>query len=76
MAIGIVGGWRVREPDSGHHYTVLRLETRGGMMRGTVLTIEQRNAAASLSIRLKDEHDPIRVSLDLADCVSVLAPPG
>ena len=31
MVIGSVHGWRLREPDSGRRYTVLRLETRGGL---------------------------------------------
>ena len=32
MAIVSVAGWRLREPDSGRRYTVLRLETRSGMV--------------------------------------------
>jgi galactonate dehydratase len=32
MAIASVTGWCLREPDSGRRYTVLRLETRGGMV--------------------------------------------
>ena len=30
-AVARVQGWRLREPDSGRRYTVLRLETRSGM---------------------------------------------
>ena len=44
-----------------------------GLRPGTVLTIERRNSASSLSIRLVGREDPIRVSLDLADCISVIA---
>jgi hypothetical protein len=43
------------------------------MLPGTVLTIEQRNSASSLSIRVTGRADPIRVSIDLADCISVIA---
>jgi galactonate dehydratase len=32
MAIASVTGWRLREPDSDRRYTVLRLETRGGLV--------------------------------------------
>jgi L-alanine-DL-glutamate epimerase-like enolase superfamily enzyme len=32
MAIASARGWRLREPDSGRRYTVLRLETRGGLI--------------------------------------------
>jgi DtxR family transcriptional regulator, Mn-dependent transcriptional regulator len=44
-----------------------------GLRPGTVLTIEGRNSAASLSVRLTGREDPVRVSLDLADCISVIA---
>jgi len=40
---------------------------------GTVLTIERRNSASSLSVRLAGRADAIRVSLDLAACISVIA---
>jgi len=32
MAIANLHGWRVREPVSGRRYTVLRLETRQGLV--------------------------------------------
>lgn len=32
LAIANVRGWRLREPSSGRRYTVLRLETRGGLV--------------------------------------------
>ena len=51
----------------------LRELERLGMLPGTVLTVEQRNSASSLSIRVTGRADPIRVSLDLADCISVIA---
>ena len=44
-----------------------------GLRPGTVLTVERRNSASSLSVRLTGREDPIRVSLDLADCISVVA---
>lgn len=43
-----------------------------GLKPGTVLTVERRNSASSLSVRLAGRADPIRVSLDLADCISVI----
>lgn len=51
----------------------LRELERLGLMPGTALTVEQRNSASSLSVRLTGRGDPIRVSLDLADCISVIA---
>jgi DtxR family transcriptional regulator, Mn-dependent transcriptional regulator len=51
----------------------LRELERLGLTPGTVLTVEQRNAASSLSIRLAGKGDLIRLSLDLADCISVIA---
>jgi DtxR family Mn-dependent transcriptional regulator len=44
-----------------------------GLRPGTVLTIERRNSASSLSVKLKGKEDAVRVSLDLADCISVIA---
>lgn len=44
-----------------------------GLKPGTVLTVERRNSASSLSIRLTGRADAIRVSHDLADCISVIA---
>jgi DtxR family transcriptional regulator, Mn-dependent transcriptional regulator len=44
-----------------------------GLRPGTVLTIEGRNSASSLSVRLTGKEDPVRVSLDLAGCISVIA---
>lgn len=52
---------------------VLRELEQLGLRPGTVLTIERRNSASSLSVRLAGKADPIRVSLDLADCISVIA---
>lgn len=52
---------------------VLRELEQLGLRPGTVLTIERRNLASSLSVRLAGSADPIRVSLDLADCISVIA---
>ena len=45
-----------------------------GLTPGTVLTVERRNPASSLSVRLAGRADPIRVSLDLANCISVISP--
>ena len=51
----------------------LRELERLGLIPGTVLTVEHRKSASSLSVKLKDKGDPIRVSLELADCISVIA---
>jgi DtxR family Mn-dependent transcriptional regulator len=44
-----------------------------GLRPGTVLTVERRNSASSLTVKLSSKKDPIRVSLDLANCISVIA---
>jgi len=51
----------------------LRELERLGLVPGTTLTIEQRNSASSLSVKLKDWGESFRVNLDLASCVSVIA---
>jgi len=51
----------------------LRELERMGLVPGSTLTIEQRNAAASLAVRLTDHPEPIRLSTDLADCIHVEA---
>ena len=51
----------------------LRELERLGLMPGTVLTIERRNSASTLCVKLPGKADAIRVSLDLADCISVTA---
>jgi DtxR family Mn-dependent transcriptional regulator len=50
----------------------LRELERLGLMPGVAVTVEQKNSTASLSIRLADRRDPIRLSSDLASCVSVV----
>ena len=54
-----------RSPDN------LRELQRMGLVPGSTLTIEQRNAAASMAVRLTDHTEPIRLSTDLADCILV-----
>ena len=51
----------------------LRELERMGLVPGSTLTIEQRNPAASLAVRLTDHPEPIRLSTDLADCIHVEA---
>jgi DtxR family transcriptional regulator, Mn-dependent transcriptional regulator len=51
----------------------LRELERLGLTPGTVLIVEQRNLASSLSIRLTSREHPVRVSLDLAGCICVTA---
>jgi DtxR family Mn-dependent transcriptional regulator len=70
--------WPLRKPAmissvSDRSAAALRELERLGLMPGTVLTVEQRNSASSLSIRLTGRGDPIRLSLDLAACISLIA---
>jgi len=51
----------------------LRHLQRLGLIPGAVLTIEQRNAASSLTVRVKGMEAPIRIGSDLVNCVSVTA---
>ncbi len=51
----------------------LRELDRLGLTPGVALTIEQRNSTASLSIRLANRTDHIRISNDLASCILVAA---
>jgi DtxR family Mn-dependent transcriptional regulator len=53
----------------------LRDLQRLGLLPGTDLTVEQRNTASALAIRVKGRQEPIRVSPDLAGCISVTAAP-
>lgn len=59
---------------SDRNASALRELERLGLMPGSELTVERRNSASSLSIRLAGRADAIRVSLDLAACISVIAP--
>ena len=52
----------------------LRELERRGLTPGAVLSIEQRNPGASLSIRLADQNVPVRVSNDLANIILVVEP--
>ena len=47
-----------------------------GLVPGAVLIVERRNSATSLSVKLTGSAGAIRVSVDLADCVSVVAQSG
>jgi len=53
----------------------LRDLQRLGLLPGTDLTVEQKNSASALAIRVKGRQEPIRVSPDLAGCISVTAAP-
>jgi DtxR family Mn-dependent transcriptional regulator len=70
--------WPVQKPAtissvSDRSPAALRELEQLGLRPGAVLTIERRNSASSLSVRLVGREDPIRVSLDLADRISVIA---
>lgn len=51
----------------------LRELERLGLVPGAMVTVERKNSASSLTIRLTNREDPIRVSPDLAGCISVIA---
>ncbi|HKE21721.1 MAG TPA: mandelate racemase/muconate lactonizing enzyme family protein [Bryobacteraceae bacterium] len=63
-SIASVHGWRLREPDSGRRYTVLRLETRGGMAGygegGPATSAEILEARAAAIGRQPNESEYIR----------------
>ena len=70
--------WPLRTPAtvssvSDRSAAALRELERLGLMPGVALTVEQRNPATSLTIRLAGRGDPIRLNSDLASCVSVVA---
>ncbi|HTP34305.1 MAG TPA: mandelate racemase/muconate lactonizing enzyme family protein [Candidatus Acidoferrales bacterium] len=70
MAIASVQGWRLREPDSGRRYAVLRLETRGGLAGygegGAATSAEIREARAAATGRRPNESEYIRHRLAAA----------
>jgi DtxR family Mn-dependent transcriptional regulator len=51
----------------------LRELERMGLLPGSTLTIEHKNAATSLAVRLANHTDPIRLSTDLANSILVAA---
>jgi galactonate dehydratase len=64
LAIANVRGWRLREPSSGRRYTVLRLETRGGLVGygegGASSPAEIDEAKAAATGRRPNETEYIR----------------
>jgi DtxR family transcriptional regulator, Mn-dependent transcriptional regulator len=73
-----VAQWPLRTPAtissvSDRNPTALRELEKLGLVPGTALTVEQRNAASSLTVRVADREEPVRVSADLAACISVTA---
>jgi len=70
--------WPVQTPAtissvSDRNASALRELERLGLMPGTGLTVERRHAPSSLTVRLAGGAEAIRVSLDLAACISVIA---
>jgi len=70
--------WPLQKPAaissvSDRNPAALRKIDRLGLKPGTMLTVVHRNSASSLSVRLTGRPDAIRVSLDVADCISVIA---
>ena len=69
--------WPVQTPAtissvSDRNPAALREIGRLGLVPGSALKVEQKNSGLSLSVRLRGSSDPIRVSLDLAGCISVI----
>jgi galactonate dehydratase len=64
LSIASVRGWRLREPSSGRRYTVLRLETRGGLVGfgegGPATAAEIAEAKAAATGRRPNETEFIR----------------
>src|SRR5271168_3094755 len=64
LSIASVRGWRLREPSSGRRYTVLRLETRGGLVGygegGPASAAEIAEAKAAATGRRPNETEFIR----------------
>jgi len=64
LSIANVRGWRLREPSSGRRYTVLRLETRGGLVGygegGPASAAEMGEAKAAATGRRPNETEFIR----------------
>jgi len=64
LSIANARGWRLREPSSGRRYTVLRLETRGGLVGygegGPVSAAEIADAKAAAIGRRPNETEFIR----------------
>jgi hypothetical protein len=74
-------GWPLQTPAvissvSDRSPVVLRELERLGLMRGTALVVERRNAAGSLAIKLESRPDLIRVSNDLARSILVAQSPA
>jgi DtxR family Mn-dependent transcriptional regulator len=61
---------------SDRNAVALRELERLGLMPGVALIVEKRNAGSSLWLRLADRGEPIRLSVDLANCVSVTGQSG
>ncbi|HLX46367.1 MAG TPA: enolase C-terminal domain-like protein [Bryobacteraceae bacterium] len=64
LSIANVRGWRLREPSSGRRYTVLRLETRGGLVGygegGPASAAQIADAKAAATGRRPNETEFIR----------------
>jgi galactonate dehydratase len=67
MAITSLRGWRLREPASGRRYTVVRLETRGGLIGygegGPVKGVDISDARATVIGRLASDQEIVRLQL-------------
>ena len=64
LTIANVRGWRLREPGSGRRYTVLRIETRGGLVGfgegGAASLAEMADARACATGRRANETEYVR----------------
>jgi DtxR family Mn-dependent transcriptional regulator len=75
-----LAGWPLQTPGvissvSDRSAANLRALERLGLMHGTALVVEQRNASGSLSIKLDDRPEIIRLSVDLARSILVAQNP-
>lgn len=75
-----LAGWPLRTPAiissvSDRSAVVLRELERLGLMHGTALVVEQRNASGSLSIKIDPRPDLVRLSNDLARSILVASNP-
>jgi len=70
--------WPLRTPAtissvSDRSPAALRELERLGLIPGKIVTVEEQKSVSSLLVKLEGAADPIRVNLDLADCISVVA---
>jgi Fe2+ transport system protein FeoA len=68
--------WHLHKPAvirsvSDRSAAALRELERLGLLPGVRVTVEQRNSAAALSVRVGDRREPVRLNNELARCIRV-----